>query len=181
MPQPGSSLHIRVLHHHQAKVLLRRHQDLMLLAPDAHKGEVILRVEVANHGSCLADERSDHARRFRRNGSIHRGTDRDSVAVENEDADDTLVRVDTLQGFLNLRHDCGCGSSNVRRSAITMMVRDDQMRARTRMQAQAGATQRSAGPAPLGLPAASHANRARPRPARLLGSVSRTWKLAHAA
>ena len=68
----------------------------------SRRGSGNLRVKLAYSRARLAAELRDKTCILHRHGLVESGPDRDTILIHNDDADDTLMRLQALQGLLYL-------------------------------------------------------------------------------
>ena len=91
----------RVLQHDQGVVLLWGDHDLVLLRADPNELDVIFGVKWLQSALSLGSELSDERPVLDGVVLAHSGADGDAARVHHDDALDTLVRVDAINGLLN--------------------------------------------------------------------------------
>jgi len=89
-----------VLNDDQHVVLVGCNHDLVFLGADAQEGEVVLGVGVSHTVACLCGERVHEARVLHRRRVVHRRAHRDPLAVDDDEADDSLVTLDPFERLL---------------------------------------------------------------------------------
>jgi len=100
------------LDNNEQVVFIWGNHDLVLLGADSQKSQVIRGVKIPHYVAGFASEHCDQLRILTRKLSIlDCRLDRDTICIHNDEANDSFVGTDAIEGLLDLAHLTGSNDS----------------------------------------------------------------------